>query len=198
MITSAPSSEKWDEHQWPMIWFVVQSRTRSPSSDSGLSALNCCRTADSIHREYAFFLSSTPAYTSSVVGGGIAGHGRILIVGLFFSVRHFSAILPLLQNFTCHRQCLHCRFYTFPFGPSVPLIPVHPPFPISRTGESFCPAPLANREILSKFRFFRRNVRRPFRNYVLFISSPLRACQADFSYKTFLGRFRIMWLPTVP
>src|SRR3989304_6092695 len=102
MMTSAPSSEKWDEHQWPMIWFAVQSRTRSPSSDSGLSALNCCRTADSIHREYAFFFSSTPAYTSSVVGVGMAGHGRTLIFGRFFSVRHFSAILPLLKNFPDH------------------------------------------------------------------------------------------------
>ena len=100
MMTSAPSSEKCEEHQCPMIMLVVMSRTRIPFSDSGLSALNCCRTADSTQREYSFRFSSTPAYTSSTVGAGMAGQGRTLILGRFFSVRQDSAMLPLLLIFT--------------------------------------------------------------------------------------------------
>ena len=61
MITSAPSSEKCDEHQWPMIWLAVMSRTRMPFSDSGLSALKSCRTCDSIQSANSFRFSSTPA-----------------------------------------------------------------------------------------------------------------------------------------
>src|SRR3989337_3929072 len=147
MMTSAPSSAKWDEHQWPMIWFAVQSRTRSPSSDSGLSALNCCRTADSIHREYAFFFSSTPAYTSSVVGVGMAGHGSTLIVGRFFSVRHFSAILSLLKNFPFCNALLsanHCLAYIDRLlEPCVSLVPRWSPLSVSPGyGRKMMPRPV--------------------------------------------------------
>src|SRR5659263_145755 len=116
MMTSAPSSEKCEEHQCPMIWLVVMSRTRIPFSDSGLSALNCCRTADSTQREYSFRFSSTPAYTSSTVGAGMAGQGRTLILGRFFSVRHFSAMLPLLLEI-----CFPCLLR---LKPCLPLIDV--------------------------------------------------------------------------
>ena len=119
MMTSAPSSEKCEEHQWPISMFAVMSRTRIPSRDSGLSALNCCRTADSTHREYSFRFSSTPAYTSSTVGAGIAGHGRTLIVGRFFSVRHFSAMLPLLVIFTAFESLVRNRFLPVPVAGSL-------------------------------------------------------------------------------
>ena len=111
MMTSAPSSEKCEEHQCPMDWLAVMSRTRIPNSDSGLLALNCCRTADSIQRLYSFFFSSTPAYTSSTVGGGIAGQGRTLILGRFFSVRQDSAMLPLLIEI-----CFPCLLCVKPSG----------------------------------------------------------------------------------
>src|SRR4030066_295683 len=116
-----------------VIWFAVQSRTRSPSSDSGLSELNCCRTADSIHREYAFFFSSTPAYTSSGVGVGVAGPGRTLIFGRFFSVRHFSAIPPLLKNFPFWNALLsanHCcaHIHGRLLALRLPRPPLIPPF----------------------------------------------------------------------
>src|SRR3989442_14342690 len=48
MMTSAPSSAKSDEHQWPMIIIVVQSRTRMLVSASGFS------------KEYALVLEGKP------------------------------------------------------------------------------------------------------------------------------------------
>src|SRR3990170_8012119 len=102
------------------------SKTRIPFSDSGLLALNSCRTADSTHREYSFRFSSTPAYTSSTVGAGIAGQGRTLIVGRFFSVRHFSAMLPLLLEI-----CFPCLLCVKPGSALIDglFFDRYPPFP---------------------------------------------------------------------
>ncbi len=99
MMTSAPSSEKCEEHQWPMIMFAVMSRTRMPFSDSGLSALNCCRTADSTQSEYSFRFSSTPAYTSSDRRRGNRGPGKDLDLGpLLFRTPLFSHASPPSRN----------------------------------------------------------------------------------------------------
>ncbi|MBM2828917.1 MAG: hypothetical protein HW408_1449, partial [Actinobacteria bacterium] len=183
MMTSAPSSEKWDEHQWPMTWFAVQSRTRSPSRDSGLSALNCCRTADSTQREYPFFFSSTPAYTSSTVGGGIAGQGRTLILGRFFSVRHFSAILPLLVDFadSCHYNELFFErsraFELVTLFPSSPLSA----FPVLLDSKKSTTTAISSfttkRYNPIRIRKFHRNSGWTYRNTFYFISRTICGCQ---------------------
>src|SRR3990172_1847797 len=76
-----------------------------------------------------------PAYPSSVVGVGMAGHGRTLIVGRFFSVRHFSAILSLLKNFPFCNALLsanHCLAYIDRLlEPCVSLVPRWSPLSVS-------------------------------------------------------------------
>src|SRR5208282_5383229 len=77
-ITSAPSSESCEEHQWPIIMLVVQSRTRTRESASGFSKLCSWRQIDSRKSGYSLAWSLRPAYTSSGFAVGTAGQGVTL------------------------------------------------------------------------------------------------------------------------
>ena len=60
MMTSAPSSEKSDEHQWPMIIIEVQSSTRMLFRASGFLKFSLCRRLASSHSAYSFAASLSP------------------------------------------------------------------------------------------------------------------------------------------
>ena len=98
------------------------------------------------------------------VGGGTAGHGRTLIVGRFFSVRHFSAILPLLQDLTCHFADRACCIQPDPMPLAIAVL-VIPPFRLSLNRRKFLPLSLLQRrENPCKISAFRRILLRIFRN----------------------------------